>query len=330
MSKLFKLKEWLTVPDAARHLSIAFGEEVSEAVVLRLALDERLKLSVNFVNHTRARRGKIVGYEDAEWRELPPEMTANIPNLPEEYKGKPIPCMTSLDIGNERYLNLDEEVTTIKDIWDLPMIGGERLDIEHHYQQLTGGPAVTLQCLLGAFVEGKDGTLCQLQESFYDNEYQTGSKAQLRELEEHIANKNIDGSDVEKIVEQHKQERKIFLAKRNSRDNSDNYYPAGALPEDSVLVVRTSALRNFEQSINDSPEKVTPTDRSYYSEKLVFLNQAASIFWANADRNERDTHPTNATVGQWLEQKGFSSTLASKAATIIRPEWAPTGRKPEE
>ena len=31
-SKLFKLKEWLTVPEAARHLSILFSEEVSEAV----------------------------------------------------------------------------------------------------------------------------------------------------------------------------------------------------------------------------------------------------------------------------------------------------------
>ncbi len=50
MSKLFKLKEWLTLPDAAKHLAIAFGEEVGEADVLRLALDGHLKLSVNFVN----------------------------------------------------------------------------------------------------------------------------------------------------------------------------------------------------------------------------------------------------------------------------------------
>jgi hypothetical protein len=39
LKKLPKLKDWLTVPDAARHLSILFGDDVSEADVLRLALD---------------------------------------------------------------------------------------------------------------------------------------------------------------------------------------------------------------------------------------------------------------------------------------------------
>jgi hypothetical protein len=53
VKKLLKLKEWLTVPDAARHLSILFGEAVSEADVLRLALDGHLTLSVYFVNHAR-------------------------------------------------------------------------------------------------------------------------------------------------------------------------------------------------------------------------------------------------------------------------------------
>ncbi len=46
MSKLFNLKEWLTVADAARHLTIVCGEDVTEADVLRLALDERLRLSI--------------------------------------------------------------------------------------------------------------------------------------------------------------------------------------------------------------------------------------------------------------------------------------------
>jgi hypothetical protein len=55
----------------------------------------------------------------------------------------------------------------------------------------------------------------------------------------------------------HKEERKKFLekekAKRESGKDSGNYYPAGGLPHDSVLVVRTDALRDFEQSINIAP-----------------------------------------------------------------------------
>lgn len=73
-----------------------------------------------------------------------------------------------------------------------------------------------------------------------------------------------------------------------------------------------------------------PTSRAHVSDKLAKLNQAAAKFWGNADRDDRGTHPDNATVAAWLVPQGFSPTLADKAATIIRPEWAPTGRKPEE
>ena len=71
-------------------------------------------------------------------------------------------------------------------------------------------------------------------------------------------------------------------------------------------------------------------DRSYSSDKLATLNQAAKRFWGNANRDERDTHPINSTVVAWLVDRGYKKTLAEKGATIIRPDWAPTGRKPEE
>ena len=70
--------------------------------------------------------------------------------------------------------------------------------------------------------------------------------------------------------------------------------------------------------------------RQHVSDKLAKLNQAAARFWGNADRDDRGTHPDNATVAAWLVQQGFTPTLADKATTIIRPEWAPTGRKPED
>ena len=94
-----------------------------------------------------------------------------------------------------------------------------------------------------------------------------------------------------------------------------------------MIVVRTEALREFERHSNDAP---LPTSRAHVSDKLAKLNQAAAKFWGNADRDDRGTHEDNATVAAWLVQHGFSQTLADKAATIIRPEWAPTGRKPEE
>lgn len=78
------------------------------------------------------------------------------------------------------------------------------------------------------------------------------------------------------------------------------------------------------------PQLPSGPNRAHVSDKLAKMNQAAAKFWGNADRNDRGTHPDNATVTAWLVKQGFSQTLADKAATIIRPEWAPSGRRPEE
>jgi len=79
-----------------------------------------------------------------------------------------------------------------------------------------------------------------------------------------------------------------------------------------------------------SAEKPLTTTEPHVSKKLATLVQAARTKWANADRDDRTTHPTNDEVAKWLEDRGFSRALAQKGATIIRPDWAGTGRKPEE
>lgn len=253
MSKLYRLKKWLSVADTARHLSIAFGEEVGAADVLQFALEGQLKLSVHLVNHAQARLGKVVGYEDTEWRTYSPAMSELIPGLPEEAKGKPIRAMKSLVIDEDRYINLDPTVSTIEGVWDLPMIGGERLDVEHAYQLMTDGPAVSLQSLSGAFLEKSDGTICQLQESFDSNPYIAGSTAQLEDLMREIASADVKDEAADELLKKHKEERKQYLERRQAEREND-YYPAAGLPEDSVLVVRTDAIRDFERLVSESEQ----------------------------------------------------------------------------
>jgi hypothetical protein len=269
LKKLFTLKKWLTLQEAARHLAIVFGEEVCEADVLRLALDGHLKLSANFVNHTNARKGKIVPIEDAEYYDFPSELLPGLP-IPEEHKGKPLKMMKGLNLDDKRVLNLGKKVVTLDGVYDLAMLGNESLDVEHKYQMLTDGPSVTLQGLDGAFVMGDADTMYQLLENYDKNEYQAGSNGHLRELEKQIALKKIKPPRAQELLAQHKEERKLFLAKakerRDSGSDSENYYPAGGLPNDSVIVVRTDALREFEQSINAPSEPndkpMTATERN--------------------------------------------------------------------
>ena len=137
-SKLFQLKEWLTVPEAARHLLIIFDEEVIEADVLRLVLDGHLKLSVNLLTNVEVRIGKVVPCED----------------------------VGSHKIGEDIYLKFDDKVTRIRGVWDLPMIGNERHLIEYDYQRLIDGQEIDIPSTGSYFVEGQYGEICELQCSF--------------------------------------------------------------------------------------------------------------------------------------------------------------------
>ncbi len=280
MSKLFKLKEWLTLADAAQHLTIVFGEDVTEADLLRFALDGHLKLSVNFVNHAKAKPGRIVSWEETEWFmcspivttpiknqerdktpetifSCPPKLKALLEEMSPEDRLEQVCFMKSLKIDDERFLNMGNEVETIMGVWDLPMIGTERLDIEHAYQNLTGGPAVTLQSIDGAFVQNSHEQMYQLQESFDDNEFQSGSQAGLEQLKAKIVNEKIKKPEANRLLNQHKEERKKYLEARKSKPKYMDYYPASGLPEDSVLVVRTAALREFERKITETEEQVS-------------------------------------------------------------------------
>lgn len=152
---LYKLQEWLTVPDAAAHLSAAFDEhQVTEADVYRLGLDGHLTLSVNFVNAAHGRIGKLVPREQIEVRGTPElGMTAR-------------PLTGNHYISETEVLQLDqpEAIATISGIWDLAMIGNEREHVRRRFLSLTGAPSVTGLSAYGAFVNQPDGTWCRLIE----------------------------------------------------------------------------------------------------------------------------------------------------------------------
>lgn len=261
MNKLYELRPWLTLQEAAQHLATLVGEVVCEADVLRLGLDGHLKLSVNFINHAKARKGNVIPIEEAQYEEFPSEFFPML-SVTDEHKGKPIRVMKGINLDDKRVLNLGTDVVTLDAVYDLAMLGNERLDIEHKYQTLTNGPAITLQGLDGAFVTNDTNTMYQLLESYDDNEYQAGTNGRLRELEREIVFNNIKPAKAKELLAKHGEDRKIFLAKakerRDSGLNSENYYPAGGLPEDCVIVVRTDALREFEQSINGAAK---PTEK---------------------------------------------------------------------
>ncbi|MGY6154117.1 hypothetical protein [Paraburkholderia graminis] len=281
MSKLFNLKEWVTLPDAAKHLSAVFGEDVAEADLLQFALEGRLTLSIHFVNGARARSAQIVGPEGIEWREMP-----SLFPIPGHEGATHIQYMRSLKLRDDReeYINLSEDVISIDGVWDLPLLGNDRLDVEHRFQMLIGGHAVTSSNLEGAFVRRGD-LVCQLQESFDHNEFQRGSTAALAELKQSISEEKLPAVDGEALLKAHAEERKKYLAKRKARPARDDYYPAGGLPTDCNLVVRTGNLASFIQGVNVPPDAETGALSNRERDSLQ--KQIAALALALAERSNR-------------------------------------------
>ena len=170
-----------------------------------------------------------------------------------------------IQLNGGEVLELESEVVRLAGVWDLPMIGGERWDVEHEYQLLTAGPPVTLSSLEGAFVQDDAGTIFQLQESFDENEFQAGSRAHLEQLKARIAENKIDPQDADRLLRKHAEERRQFLERLKEGPKSEGYYPMSGLPRDSLLAVKTKALRVLQEKV-ETRDKGSDTMRDARAE----------------------------------------------------------------
>jgi hypothetical protein len=259
LSKLFNLKKWLTLPEAARHLSGVCGETVTEADILQLTLEGHLKLSVNLVNHAHVKPGKVVNFDDEKLVEslaqgiYPDQLDWCASFRSDE------PMLMNLRIGKGQYLKTEEKVVVIEGVWDLPMIGGERIYVQEKYHELTGGPDVELISLDGAYVQGGSEIICKLQDQFDDRYGYSAARSKqfhkLRRLELNECNNRRK----EKLLALRKEKLEKLTEKEESWRKLGRYFPACTLPENSILVVRTEALRVFEQLLSEN-ENENATD----------------------------------------------------------------------
>ncbi|MES2671791.1 MAG: hypothetical protein V4673_15405 [Pseudomonadota bacterium] len=247
MSKLFGLKSWLTLDEAASFLSGTLQEPVTVPDLLRLALDGHLVLSANFVNGTTVNLGERKNWDDArlvlfpalfqnEPLTLEPELAALLEEFPKrgtrqeqhewllsnrEIADHPkIVIFISGDrISEDSVLEWKKEIESIQGVWDLPNSGGAILDVEHLLQSLVSGVEVTGTCLDGTFVVSRDGqTYARLLEHFGNNPY-------IKEKE------NIQDQ--------------ITRVRKYPYGDPNSYYPRGGLPDDAPIVVRPAALTDF-------------------------------------------------------------------------------------
>ena len=225
-SKLFKLKAWLTLPEAAKHLTGVCGEEVTEADILRLSLDGHLKLSVFFVNHAYVKPGKTIFFDE---KKLADSINKGV--YPKEFRwaasigdqNKMIMLCLRIDVG--KFLEIGDKIVQIDGVWDLPMIGNEHIDIEFKYHRLTDGPSVDLVNIDGTFVEGPNGIICQLQEISDDRYgYHVAVMTQIDKLNRLKSSKNNNRRKEKLLILRREKLEKLKEIKREW-DNYGRYYP---------------------------------------------------------------------------------------------------------
>lgn len=270
MSKLFKLKPWLTLSEAAKYSSEMIAEEVQESDILQMALEGHLTLSVNLVNHAQADLGKTVHPSEVPFMDviIPPILTEH-EEISRIFKGK--------FLSEEEAIVFNERVVSISGIWDMSMRGCERLDVEHRYLWLTGGPELELCDLDGDVLlyRPEDQVWANLKEHMANNPY---SKKSDYPLDEHYRDYN-------------------------------NFYPAGGLPDDCVWGLRPSNLMKLIQALTEP----AVTNESLATKSI---NSYLSVIWALSEALVGElTGKANKDaeiILQALDLKGVERPVTSK------------------
>ena len=260
MSKLFSLKKWLTIDETEKYLTMIFGEAVSRADIMRLVLDEQLTLSANLVNGAYATHGQVVDIGNADsfmsnersvggvtYHSMMNDMLGDIRkvegiDMPPE--SQPYRTITANEIRDGEFFN-KRKFCSIEGVWDLVMSGDNKHNIEHEYQYLTNGPEVTLMSIDGIYLEKPDGTTCNLQVSFDENEYQAGSQAHLNSVDALINFGDLREDKISELRVETDAARDKYLSEKKNKKREDDYHPASQLPDDAVLVIRTGAIQEL-------------------------------------------------------------------------------------
>ncbi|OIQ65842.1 hypothetical protein GALL_525960 [mine drainage metagenome] len=226
MNNLLKLKKWLTLSEAAKHLTSVIKVDVAESDVLKFALNGDLTLSVKFVN-------PAYGSNCVKYSENQEEAMRHCDSFFGENE-RLLVWDDGFNIIDENHisylqnLHLQEDgriwqsgdnlwqtkthVRKLEGVWDLPMVGGERIEVEREYQKLTGGPEFTAVSKDSVFVKRPDGAFFEIQ---------TSSKP-LVEIE--CAPGYYDSKDFHSVV---------------------------TLPKKRVFVIRSNAILDFIKYVNE-------------------------------------------------------------------------------
>lgn len=217
MRKLYKLKEWYSLKDAASRLTLTLGEPVSENDILQLCVESHLTLSW-YMRHVTAQEvapvTHILNFDDIHKKMA-------------ERVGKPfIPKGTFYSEGYEAQSDLIAHLDGAHKL-ELGLCGAMQ-DWILSLITNTGGELISLD---GYFVSDSKGRLWRIMEHF--------DSAYLKEMRASMSPENKE-ADL-----------------RKPSNHEDYYFPSGGSPDYEDLGVTKADLEDFETRLVSSPKETT-------------------------------------------------------------------------
>ena len=150
MSKVWKLKRWLQIEQATKHIAtILTDPDVSAADLLHLALEGQLRLSAVFTNHVLARECSFVDAAAVRFKEARSLDGLSTVRL---YDGGDIFCGPA---GETFQANGEVFQLSADEPYELLMAGGERGDVAQRFWELSGIDREETISIDGTFVASR-------------------------------------------------------------------------------------------------------------------------------------------------------------------------------
>ncbi len=266
-SKIYKLKKWLSLEDTAKRLSIEFGEEISIGDVLQLAIDQHLKISVDFPHDWH---GKICDItEDEEKASTFEEVTGIENELVRIYEYE--------KCSETEYIKVLPEVYDFKaGIYEVKMIGNSKLDVEFLLKKELYSTATDVICLSGFYVVTKEGEIVERQSYFQH-------KPKIRDEFKSILFKTLTEKSI-LISEEQFNDVINSIEKRIDPKISNFYYPCPGIVEieGANFVIQTKHLDEFLASLDDEPVSLNLDNSLYLLGEVINAVKSKNKKWTQS------------------------------------------------
>ncbi len=324
MANISSFKSCLTIEGAADFLSTSLNDKVSAVDVLQLGLDQKFKISVQFPSSVDVRRFRTVPFSQLDWIH-----TGEDPDFWRDYAQRniePQHCYTRqraikpmIEGKPHIYGDLDDQLTTIEGLWDLPPFGDAYRALKLQLAQLLRNIPISLKGEKKFFVIREERVVLLVTRNLKGDMSMPITDGQIKELMA-IQETEVDQSDPLVANEQYNtllERRELVDRQRERQFVKEHYTSADQFPPDSYFVVKRTELENFVLSLNSptttsQPEHSSFNSRKYATLQKLILGMAIDAYsYKPGENRQKATGTKQDSISSGLERCGLNLDCAT-------------------